>query len=101
MSENTVYRVKTVVVGIHRFGSVESDTAAGRSSPDLRPATIIPIVEIDPLHDYIDPEILNKLDDMKTDGDWRVTFPFGDYQVRVTHDSQVFVDGELYRPDTD
>lgn len=52
--------------------------------------------ELPPLHNYIDPEILHKLDDPETAGDWQFTFRFADHQVTVTHDAQVFVDGELY-----
>ena len=53
--------------------------------------------EVDSLHDYIDPEILDRLDDMESEADWRFTFEFGDHQVTVTHDSQVYIEGELYR----
>jgi hypothetical protein len=53
--------------------------------------------EVDPLHHYVDPEILDKLDEMETKGDWRFTFQLRNYEVTVTDDSQVFLNGELYR----
>lgn len=53
--------------------------------------------EVNPLHDYIEPGILDKLDDMGRNGDWRFTFQFEDHQVTITHDSRVFIDGVLYR----
>lgn len=56
----------------------------------------IETAEVDPLHDAIDPDILNKLDRMEAERDWRFTFQYGDHQITVTDDSQVFIDGELY-----
>lgn len=53
-------------------------------------------VEVDPIYDYIDPEILNKLDEQEKGGSWRFTFQFADHQVTVTHDSQILIDGQLY-----
>ena len=54
-------------------------------------------IEVDPLHDYIDPEILDKLDEMERKGDWTFEFVFGDYHITVTNDSQLFINGEQYQ----
>lgn len=56
--------------------------------------------EVAPLNDYLDPEILDRLDGMEDRSDWRFTFEFGEHQVTVTHESQVYVEGELYRSGT-
>ncbi|MFD1685721.1 HalOD1 output domain-containing protein [Halobellus litoreus] len=53
--------------------------------------------QIEPLHDYIDPDVLNKLDGMKNEHEWRFTFQYGDHQITIGHDSRVLVDGEFYR----
>jgi hypothetical protein len=53
--------------------------------------------EVDSLYDYIDPEILETLDEMENGRNWRFTFQYGDHQITVTPDSQIFLDGELYR----
>ena len=53
--------------------------------------------EVDPLHDYIDPDVLSKLDGMQNDHEWRFTFQYGNHQITISHDSRVLVDGELYR----
>ena len=52
---------------------------------------------VEPLHDYVDPEVLNKLDEMKNEHDWRFTFQYGDHHITIRHDSRVLVDGECYR----
>jgi len=49
-------------------------------------------MELDPLYEYIDPEILDRLADQEK-GPWRFTFRFSDHQVTVTHDGEVLVDG--------
>lgn len=44
------------------------------------------------LSEYIDPEILEKLEDMQK-GQWEFTFRVSDHQVRITHRGTVFIDG--------
>ena len=53
--------------------------------------------ETEPLHDYIDPEVLYKLDEMQNEHDWSFAFQYGDHHVTITHDSRVLVDGEFDR----
>jgi hypothetical protein len=50
------------------------------------------------LSDYMDPEVLAKLDSMK-DGIWDLTFRVSDHQVRITHDGRIFINGVQYAAD--
>jgi hypothetical protein len=55
--------------------------------------------ELPNLHEYIDTEILHKLDEQER-GKWSFTFQYSDHQITVTHESQVFVDGTVPRSNT-
>lgn len=50
--------------------------------------------ELEPLYEYIDPAVLNKLYGQKG-GQWRLTFQYTDHQITLTHDGKLFVDGSL------
>ena len=54
--------------------------------------------ELDSLHEYIDPEILENLYELDR-GEWSFTFQYSDHQVTVTHDEQILVDGRLQTSD--
>lgn len=54
--------------------------------------------ELDPLYNYINPAVLEELDDQEQ-GEWEFTFTVSDHQVTVTHESQVFIDGVPHSPD--
>lgn len=47
------------------------------------------------LHDYIDPDILNKLGVMEK-GTWEITFQVSDHQVTINQDEVIFIDGIKY-----
>lgn len=50
--------------------------------------------DLDSLYEYIDPEVLLKLDNQEM-GEWSFTFQYSDHQVTITHDTKIFVDGML------
>jgi len=53
-------------------------------------------VDVEPLHNHLNPEVLVALG--KSDnGDWSFTFQYTDHQITVTAESQVFIDGRLYK----
>ena len=49
------------------------------------------------LSDYMDPEVLVKLDSMDAKT-WELTFRVSDHQARITHDGVLFIDGVRYSP---
>lgn len=51
---------------------------------------------VDPLHDYIDPEVLARLEKMDGAGDWYFSFPFDGHRVSITEE-RVLIDGDTYR----
>lgn len=54
--------------------------------------------DLDPLYEYIDPNVLAQLSDQ--DGaEWSLTFQYTDHQVTVNHDGQILVDGTIYASD--
>ena len=53
--------------------------------------------DVEPLHEYIDPEVLYKLGGVRNDTEWRFTFQYGDHHIAIAHDSQVVVDGDFHR----
>lgn len=60
----------------------------------------VEVTELEPLYDYIDPEVLSVLEH-KSRGDWSFTFQYVDHQITVTHRSRVFIDGVQYSPNSD
>ncbi|QCC47267.1 HalOD1 output domain-containing protein [Halobellus limi] len=52
---------------------------------------------VEPLHEYIDPEVLYRLDGVENDTEWRFTFRYGTHYVTISHDSRVVVDGDFHR----
>lgn len=59
----------------------------------------VAVSDVPPLYEYVDPDILDKLDAQDTAGNCRLTFQFADHEVTVTQDSQVFIDGTLQSKD--
>jgi hypothetical protein len=55
--------------------------------------------DVNPLYDYIDPEVLYMLDEQEQ-SEWSLTFQYSDHQITVTHESQVLIDGISYSPDS-
>jgi hypothetical protein len=53
--------------------------------------------ELDPLYDYMNPEVLHKISRQER-GQWSLTFQYSDHQVTVSHDSRILVDGVAYTP---
>lgn len=50
-------------------------------------------VEIDPIYEYIDPEILEKLAEQDKKSGWKFTFQYSDHQITLTSNGQILVDG--------
>lgn len=51
------------------------------------------------LSDYLDPEVLAKLEGMES-AVWEFTFRVSDHQVQITHNGTIFVDGVIHDADT-
>lgn len=56
------------------------------------------VSDLDPLYEYVDPEVLGRLD-AHEGSEWRITFRYSDHQVTVAHDGRVLVDGVVHSPD--
>jgi len=48
--------------------------------------------DLDSLYEYIDPEVLAKLDEVDN-GKWSFTFQYSDHQITVTSEKQILIDG--------
>jgi hypothetical protein len=68
---------------------VKAVAAADGREPDALPS----------LFDYIDPEILSRLDKQEKQGACRFTFQYAGHRVTVTQDSEIVVDGESHSTD--
>lgn len=55
--------------------------------------------DVDRLYEYIDPDVLLKLDEQNR-GEWSLTFQFGDHLITIDHDSRLLVDGVAYTTET-
>lgn len=54
--------------------------------------------ELEPLYDYIDPEVLVHLSEQDRT-EWSLTFQYLDHQITMTHNGQIRVDGVVYDSD--
>lgn len=52
-------------------------------------------VDLEPLYDYIDPEILVRLSDQEG-SNWSLSFQYIDHQVTVNHEAQILIDGIVH-----
>ncbi len=54
--------------------------------------------ELESLYEYMDPEVLAKLDRVDR-GKWSLTFRYSDHQITVTSKKQILIDGVPHSTD--